>query len=406
MSKKGIPNIDYTGQVFGAWTVKEYIGKSLWVCVCTCGKEKNKYIGNFLNGKTLSSCHDKHDIKIGDKYGTLIVLERSKDKEKEKKQKSSFWKVRCDCGNDYETSSNVLLSKPDITCRECPMTNAGLAKRGIPSPLIEDLTNQRFGRLTVIKRIGTAYTKPLWECVCDCTPPEPVIISQALTSGNTISCGCYRSEYLHNNYNDITGNQYGRLTVLGFSKERIRDCVSWDCQCICGNKLTLPTSALISGNTKSCGCIHDDILRSWTGKNHPNWKGNQSLKRYIRTCKMIEWKNESMTVCNYECVITGKKFDNIHHLYPFHKIVEETIELLNYITFYDDLNDYDENTLELITATFLELQSKYGLGVCLTKELHEEFHSIYGSANFTPEDFQEFYYLKTGNKFYTETEVV
>jgi len=32
--------------------------------------------------------------------------------------------------------------------------------------------------------------------------------------------------------------------------------------------------------------------------------------------------------------------------------------------------------------------------------------NIYGSDNKTPEDLQEFYYLKTGNKFYIEMEVI
>ena len=62
-----------------------------------------------------------------------------------------------------------------------------------------DLTGQRYGRLTVIKRAGT-YTPAdgfgkaaTWLCRCDCGS-EVVVLSRNLRSGNTQSCGCYCSE--------------------------------------------------------------------------------------------------------------------------------------------------------------------------------------------------------------------
>lgn len=58
----------------------------------------------------------------------------------------------------------------------------------------EDLTGRKFGRLTVISRIGTNNLgKATWLCKCDCGK-ETVVTTGELKSGNTKSCGCYNKE--------------------------------------------------------------------------------------------------------------------------------------------------------------------------------------------------------------------
>jgi hypothetical protein len=56
-----------------------------------------------------------------------------------------------------------------------------------------DLSNQRFNRLTVIKRSGTLNKKVLWECVCDCGKTAHIRTND-LMSGNSQSCGCFNDE--------------------------------------------------------------------------------------------------------------------------------------------------------------------------------------------------------------------
>lgn len=61
---------------------------------------------------------------------------------------------------------------------------------------INDLTNQRFGRLRVYKEAGrNKHGEALWECICDC---GDVFLTRAssLRAGLTTSCGCYRAEYV------------------------------------------------------------------------------------------------------------------------------------------------------------------------------------------------------------------
>ena len=60
-----------------------------------------------------------------------------------------------------------------------------------------DLTGNRYGKLTVLKRIGTKNNSPLWKCVCDCNNYKDVT-SRDFKSGNTNSCGCLHLDKLIN----------------------------------------------------------------------------------------------------------------------------------------------------------------------------------------------------------------
>lgn len=79
---------------------------------------------------------------------------------------------------------------------------------------LKDLYGMKFGKLTVIKRMGSnKYKKALWLCKCDCDGNEKVYIGTELISGHTKSCGCYakeRSSASNKKYNtyDLSG-EYG-----------------------------------------------------------------------------------------------------------------------------------------------------------------------------------------------------
>jgi hypothetical protein len=54
---------------------------------------------------------------------------------------------------------------------------------------------------------------------------------------------------------DMTGQRFGRLTVLRKSETRSPDGALWHCECECGSVKLVPRRRLVSGNTKSCGCL-------------------------------------------------------------------------------------------------------------------------------------------------------
>lgn len=57
---------------------------------------------------------------------------------------------------------------------------------------------------------------------------------------------------------DLTGNKYGRLTVIAFVSVRLPHMTMWLCECECGIRKILSRRTLRGGNSKSCGCYRDE----------------------------------------------------------------------------------------------------------------------------------------------------
>ena len=70
---------------------------------------------------------------------------------------------------------------------------------------------------------------------------------------------------MNNQFIDLTGQRFGRLTVLKKEKSDNNGNVMWRCQCDCGNIVIVRGVSLRSGNTRSCGCLHKDIVRQKRG---------------------------------------------------------------------------------------------------------------------------------------------
>lgn len=135
-------------------------------------------------------------------------------------------------------------------------------------------------------------------------------------------------------------------------------------------------------------------LEAVSGENSCRWKGGISkLREYLRA-RIQEWKTDSINFCKNKCIITGEEFDAVHHLYGFDKILEETLNETQ-IPLYEEINQYSNAELRLLEDTCLKLHYKHGLGVCLTKEIHEEFHNMYGYGSNTKEQFEEFKKIKS-----------
>ena len=137
----------------------------------------------------------------------------------------------------------------------------------------------------------------------------------------------------------------------------------------------------ISDKRRKLGCFYFN-------KDYSKYEGLSKLFRgHIQ-----DWKDATMEKCDYKCIITGSKEFAIHHLYGFNNILSEVYDIFEKkgILKSTKIEDYSKEELEEMLTIFKEIHSKYPLGVCLHKDIHKQFHDIYGAGGNTAEQFNHF----------------
>ena len=93
------------------------------------------------------------------------------------------------------------------------------------------------------------------------------------------------------NFKDLTGQRFGRLTVLHRVENDKSGKARWSCQCDCGNTMTENSGNLNSKHSVSCGCFRNELCtilatthghcRPWTST-YRSWASmlRRSLNRY------------------------------------------------------------------------------------------------------------------------------
>lgn len=96
---------------------------------------------------------------------------------------------------------------------------------------------------------------------------------------------------------DISGNKFGELIAIQFHSRGILNRPKWLCKCSCGNEKVVYYSFLMSGHTKSCGClkrintvranvVHGQSRNDGTTSEYAAWQGmktrcyNKNSKHY------------------------------------------------------------------------------------------------------------------------------
>ena len=124
-----------------------------------------------------------------------------------------------------------------------------------------NLKGKRFGKLTVIDFSRVKDGRIYWKCKCDCGN-ECEAQTQLLKDGRTKSCGCL----IHapsKTRKDHCGERFGILTAIERLPNYKNKRTYYRCLCDCGEEKIISGSSLVSGNTKSCGCISKNPKAYW-----------------------------------------------------------------------------------------------------------------------------------------------
>lgn len=126
-----------------------------------------------------------------------------------------------------------------------------------------DLTGQKFGRLTAVKRIGSDKNgRAVWLCTCTCGNETEVRVDY-LKNGDTKSCGCLRKEI-------VQKNAKGNMTTGTYAKKYRKE----------GTDLNYLTQKTSSNNTSGVkGVSWYKQSQKWMAK--INFKGKQHHLGYF-----------------------------------------------------------------------------------------------------------------------------
>lgn len=177
----------------------------------------------------------------GQRFGRLVAVRRAESRK---------WLFRCDCG--IEKAIQACNVKKGVS------SSCGCLRKEVTGERAgdRDMLGKRFGQLSVVRSAGKGGDhghRLLWQCLCDCGM-QVVVAGKSLRNGNTKSCGHTQER------GSLIGRVFSRLTVVALDHhvEGAGGSRYWRCLCSCQREVVVGTSCLVSGNTKSCGCLKSD----------------------------------------------------------------------------------------------------------------------------------------------------
>jgi len=181
------------------------------------------------------------------------------------KRKNGYmvWICLCDCGEQILLDTRTLQRGTVQDCGCLTKVN----------PRQRDLSGQRFGSLTALNPTDDRDLKgtTIWKCRCDCGKETAVSLTQ-LVRGEKKSCGCLEKTTENRDTQcqleeansssggkrraarELQGERFGELTVLEYAGKKNGQNY-WHCRCDCGKETTVRENYLLTGKTKSYGCL-------------------------------------------------------------------------------------------------------------------------------------------------------
>lgn len=169
-------------------------------------------------------------------------------------------------------------------------------------PKIRDLVGKKYGKLTVIKRVGSKKTgpnsySPTWECLCDCGNTK-IVDSHSLVYTHTSSCGCRFSHRdrsvpaLHSLMNKYKQRSKKKNIEFSLTEEEFRNITSANCY-YCGCPPRKVTKEKCNSKYTYNGIDRIDPLKGYTLENSRTscWRCN-AAKNDMSEEDFINWINQ------------------------------------------------------------------------------------------------------------------
>jgi len=108
--------------------------------------------------------------------------------------------------------------------------------------------------------------------------------------------------------NNLIGKTYGRLTVVNGPVSR-RKRIHWYCSCLCKNTTLVAADKILSGHTKSCGCLERENRNSGASVTHGESRNGRVSGRLhmFLAAKARAKKSESPFTLKLEHIIIPDK---------------------------------------------------------------------------------------------------
>lgn len=171
-----------------------------------------------------------------------------------------------------------------------------------------DLTGKKFGRLTVLSEALKRGKRLYWTCECECGTIKD-ICGEKLTSGKTVSCGCYNREKgikhgksrerLYVIWNDMKQRCYNEkhIAYKRYGGAGIEICPEW--------KSSVETFIEWANNNGYNDALSIDRIDNTKGYYPDNcrWVTRQEQAVNRKTSKMYEYNGKSHTLNEWSKIL-------------------------------------------------------------------------------------------------------
>ncbi len=214
--------------------------------------------------------------RIGDRIGKLVVVELHK-----KVGSKLYWYCDCDCGTEnHSVCTNHLSSKKQKSCGCISQPN---------------IINKKFGKFLVIEKINKRKNNRIqYKCKCDCG--GVITLDRTMLKGSRVRKNCPNCKVRK----ELVRKRFGKLVVLKTTDKRVsigKTMHSYECVCICdcGNIFPTIEHRLITKNTKSCGCLVEE-MKPLNKKQMTAWSIQNKQQMTLGNTLNLTWEKSKQLI--------------------------------------------------------------------------------------------------------------